>query len=76
MKKILISILVVILLAIVAYVTIMYFREKATSGYEGVPGTNRVTELSTISSNKGGYQRISELIVESSVTLFVPGIPS
>ena len=58
-KKILISTLVVILLAIVAYVTIKYFKEKAASGYEGLPSSNRVTELSTISSNKGGYQRIS-----------------
>ena len=58
-KKIFISILVVILLVIAVYVTIKYFREKGFTGYEGIPNTNKVTELASINKNKGGYQRIS-----------------
>ncbi len=59
-KKLFISFLVIILLALVIYVTFSYIKEKIEkSGYEDLRNPKVVTEMGSINSNKGGYQRIS-----------------
>ena len=58
LKKIIIIFLLIVLLSIVCYVSFNYYKEVMLKDSEGVAHTVG-TELSTISSNKGGYQRIS-----------------
>jgi hypothetical protein len=58
-KKIFISILLLCLLGIVGYVSFNYYKEVILKDYEDVRRAPVGTELSSITSKQGGYQRIS-----------------
>jgi hypothetical protein len=58
LKKIFVSFIVICLLGIVVYVTFNYFKTKL-SDYEDLRNPRSATEMSSINSQKGGYQRIS-----------------
>ena len=58
-KKIVISFLVIGLLAIVIYVSFNYYKEVILKDYDDVRRAPVGTELSSITSKQGGYQRIS-----------------
>ena len=58
-KKILLSFILIVLLAIVAYVAFNYYKENLSKGYDNVPNSNNITEMNPIGSKQGGYQRIS-----------------
>ena len=58
LKKIFVTFIVICLLGIVAYVTFNYFKTKL-SDYEDLRNPRSTIEMSSIHSQKGGYQRIS-----------------
>ena len=58
-KKIFITILLLCLLGIVGYVSFNYYKEVILKDYEDVRRAPVGTELSSITSKQGGYQRIS-----------------
>ena len=57
--KILISFIVIALLALAIYVTFNYYKEKMLKDYEDLRNPRNATEMGSIGSSKGGYQRIS-----------------
>ena len=57
-KYFLLSFLIIAILSVALYIGFNYFKSKMSNGYEDLRNPRISTEMGTISSKQGGYQRI------------------